>query len=137
MHRAALLELLDQIPDDQGDFAAWDGGMSFQGLTDHLAGAGERTLATLRGEAPQKPEPSKDFSSAKQRLCDNAATMQETLSNLSEEQLGTVIEAFGGRKMPLSTLLEFLREHEAHHKGQVWMMARMIGVTPPMFVKLG
>ena len=137
MHRGALLELLDQLPDDQGDFAAWDGGMSFQGLTDHLAGASERSLAMLRGETPQKPEPSPDFSSAKQRLRDNATTMQQTLSNLSEEQLGTMIEAFGGRKMPLSTLLEFLRDHEAHHKGQAWMMARMVGIEPPRFVKMG
>ncbi|MFD1732035.1 DinB family protein [Deinococcus malanensis] len=27
--------------------------------------------------------------------------------------------------------------HEAHHKGQVWMMARMIGIKPPMYVKMG
>ena len=137
MHRGALLELLDQLPDDRGDFAAWEGGMSFQQLTDHLAGSSERTLAMLRGETPQRPEPSADFSSAKQRLRDNAATVQQALSNLSDDQLGTVIEAFGGRKMPLSTLLEFLTNHEAHHKGQVWLMARMVGVTPPMFVKMG
>ena len=111
--------------------------MSFQQLTDHLAGASERTLAMLQGQAPQKPEPSADFSSAKQRLRDNAATMQQTLFGLSDEQLGRAIEAFGGRKMPLSTLLEFMRDHEAHHKGQAWMMARMVGIEPPMFVKMG
>ena len=137
MHRAALLELLDKISDDQGDFKAWDEGMSFQQLTDHLSGSSERGLAMLQGEAPQKPKPSKDFASAKQRLHDNTGAVQQTLAGLGDKQLGTVIEAFGGRKMSLATLLEFLREHEAHHKGQVWMMARMVGVEPPMFVKMG
>lgn len=137
MHREALLELLDQIPDDRGDFKAWDGGMSFQGIANHLAGASERTLAMLQGRAPQKPEPSVDFASAKRQLRDNAAAVQQALSGASEAQLGTVIEAFGGRKMPLSTLLELMRDREAHHKGQIWTMARMVGVNPPMFVKIG
>ena len=27
------------------------------------------------------------------------------------------------------------RVHESHHKGQLWMMARMVGVEPPFFFK--
>ncbi len=39
--------------------------------------------------------------------------------------------------MPVGVLLEMLNTHEAHHKGQVWMMARMIGVQPPRYIKMG
>ena len=137
MHRAALLELLEQIPADRGDFAAWEGGMSFKRIVDHLSGSGERTLAMLAGQAPGKPEPSSDFAAALARVQANTHTMRETLAGMSDEQLGTVIEAFGGNKMPVAALVNFIIQHEAHHKGQVWMMARMIGLQPPMFVKMG
>jgi uncharacterized damage-inducible protein DinB len=47
------------------------------------------------------------------------------------------VPAFGGREMPVTALLDMIITHEAHHKGQVWVMARMIGVKPPRFVKMG
>lgn len=39
--------------------------------------------------------------------------------------------------MPLYGLIDFMVQHEAHHKGQIWLMARMIGLEPAMFVKAG
>ena len=58
-----------------------------------------------------------------------------TSYTLTDEHLSSIVEAFGGRKMPASALADFMIAHEAHHKGQVWVMARMTGVQPPMFVK--
>ena len=136
MHRGALLDLLEMIPEDKGDFAAWDGGMSFHKLTDHLSASTIRISAMLAGQAPGKPEPSTDFAAAKERMKTSAESARASVSALQDEQLSTVIEAFGGWKMPMSGLVEFMISHEAHHKGQVWMMARMIGVQPPMFVRM-
>ena len=60
-----------------------------------------------------------------------------SISALSTEDLSRRVTAFGGRELPISALLDMVIAHEAHHKGQVWLMARMIGIKPPMFVKMG
>jgi uncharacterized damage-inducible protein DinB len=136
MHRGALIDLLETVPADKSDFAAWDGGMSFHKLCDHLSGSSNRMPAMIAGEVPAKVEPSADFVAAKARLNASTENAQALLAGLSDEQTSNIIEAFGGRKMPVSALVEFLIAHEAHHKGQVWMMARMIGIEPPRFVKM-
>ena len=137
MHREPLSTLLGQVPDDRADFTTWEDGMSFESLTDHLAISSERMVAMLSGEATGKPEPAQDFAAAKVRLDATTDTIRVKLENLDKEHLGTVIEAFGGRQMPTHTLIDFMREHEVHHKGQLWTMARMIGLEPGLFIKLG
>jgi DinB family len=137
MHRAPLLELLGQIPADKGSFAAWDGGKNFIQLTDHLKLTNLRMSAMIAGEKPDTAEPSTDLASARAALETASASLTDTVSQLSLEQLSAVVDAFGGMKMPVYKLLDFAREHDAHHKGQLWTMARMVGVQPPMFVKFG
>ena len=39
--------------------------------------------------------------------------------------------------MPLTQFAELLIMYEAHHKGQVWLMARPVGVKPPFFMQMG
>ncbi len=136
-HRAALLELLAQIPEDKATFAPWEGAKNFIEMTNHLSATNVRVLAMMAGEKPVSPEPASDFASARDALKTAGVNLTDTISKLSEEQLSTMVDAFGGMKMPVYKLLDFAREHEAHHKGQVWTMARMIGVQPPMFVKFG
>ncbi len=137
MHRSALIALLEQIPPEKSEFKAWEEGMTFHRLTDHLRGSGERILAMINSQTPGKPEPSSNFVIALERLRNSGDAMQTALSSVSDERFDAVIEAFGGQKMPVSSLVEFAIQHEAHHKGQIWMMARMIGLEPPMFVKIG
>ena len=137
MHRAPLLELLGQIPEDKATFAAWDGGKNFLELTNHLTATNVRLIAMMAGEKPISPEPATDFTAARTALETAGTNLTDTISQLSSEQLESVVDAFGGMKMPVHKLLDFAREHDAHHKGQLWTMARMIGVQPPMFVKFG
>lgn len=138
MHRAALNDLYSLLPDDQGQFAAWSGGMSFIGQADHLATSTARLLAMLSGEAPYPaPDGSADLPGARTRLQESTETALSAIRALSDEDLARRVPAFGGREMPIRALLDMIVGHEAHHKGQVWMMARMVGVQPPMFIKLG
>ncbi|WP_310582173.1 DinB family protein [Deinococcus sp.] len=39
--------------------------------------------------------------------------------------------------MSLAQFAELLIMHEDHHKGQVWLMARQVGVKPPFFMQMG
>lgn len=137
-HRSALLDLLEQLPEDQGTFAAWDGGMSFIGLSDHLSASADRFLNMVQGQAPGgMPEPSATLTEARGRLWDSQERALSAISALSDEDLSRRVPAFGGREMPVAALIDTIITHEAHHKGQVWLMARMIGVKPPMFIKMG
>ena len=137
MHRGALLDLLEKIPESQGEFKAWENGMSFISLTDHLTGSGINLTNIMTGKERVKLEPSISLSAATNRLKDATWQIEQTISGLSPEQLSQKVTAFGGREMPVFTILDFMREHEAHHKGQIWMMARMIGIEPPNLVKWG
>ncbi|MGL4610129.1 MAG: DinB family protein [Trueperaceae bacterium] len=136
MHRAAIVELLEKLPDDKGDFAAWEGGMSFTKMVDHLAGATLNLTGMMAGKERVKFEPSPSLSAATARLKEATGTVQQQLSAMNSEQLSTLITAFG-QQMPAYALLDFLIAHDAHHKGQLWMMARMNAIEPPRFVKFG
>jgi uncharacterized damage-inducible protein DinB len=137
MHRAALIELLEKIPSDQADFKAWEGGMSFTRIADHLSGSSIRMGKMMQGVKPDPIEPSADFSSAIERLKSTLTETQAILGAMPDEAFQVVVPAFGGREMPVASLVDFMIQHEAHHKGQVWLMARMIGVEPQMFIKMG
>lgn len=137
-HRGALLDLYALLPEDQGTFSAWEGGLSFIGQADHLSVSATRFLSLVRGEQPgAAPAPSATLSEARERLQNTQEATAAAIGALSDEDLQRRVPAFGGREMPVTALLDLIISHEAHHKGQVWTMARMVGVQPPMFVKMG
>jgi uncharacterized damage-inducible protein DinB len=45
--------------------------------------------------------------------------------------------SFMGREMAVRDLLLSLIAHEAHHKGQMFVYARIQGVEPPFYIKMG
>ncbi len=137
MHRSALLDLLDKIPEDKEDLVAFEDGMTIAKTAYHILASAERSAGMIMPEGAVKPEPSASFADTKARLKANTEMLQAALPKLSSEQLNSSVEAFGGRKMPMFGLLEIFRDHEVHHKGQLWTMARMAGLEPGMFMKLG
>jgi uncharacterized damage-inducible protein DinB len=136
MHRGAILELLGKLPDDKGDFVAWEGGMSFTKMIDHLASSTLNLTGMMAGKERVKLEPSASLSAAGARLKEATETVQKQISGTTDEQLATSVNAFG-MQMPAYKLIDFLVNHDAHHKGQLWLMTRMIGLEPPRFVKFG
>lgn len=136
-HREALLDLLEQIPDEQGDTSAWQGGMTFKQMTDHLFSTGAGVVDMLSGGTWQRQAPSATLREAVARLRQNTQAVVQRFSTLSEDDLQGEVTAFGGAKWPAYQLIDFHREHEAHHKGQLWVMARQVGLEPPFFVRMG
>ena len=137
MHRGALTDLLEKIPDDKGDSKSWEGGMSFIALTDHISSSCINFINMAIGQERVKHEPSSSLSAATTRLKETTSRLQQAISPMTPEQLAQKTSAFRGMEMPVYALVDFMREHEIHHKGQLWTMARMIGVEPPMLVKMG
>ncbi|WP_104991551.1 DinB family protein [Deinococcus sp. NW-56] len=140
MHREALMDLYAELSEEHGSSAAWEGGMSFIGQADHLADSSVMMLGMIAGQAPQRPAPgggSASVAEVRERLRQTTEQVASAVAALTEEDLARSVPAFGGRPLPVAALLDMLIGHEAHHKGQVWVMARQVGVKPPMFVKMG
>jgi uncharacterized damage-inducible protein DinB len=137
MHRTPLIGLLEKLPEDKASFSAWDGGMSFQRLSDHLSASMERLGMMMSGQTPTKPEPSADWHAALERLRASTEATRAHFAALTPDQLAATVTGFGGREMPVYALVDGAIQHLAHHKGQLWMMARMNGLEPPMFMAMG
>ncbi|WP_102125884.1 DinB family protein [Deinococcus planocerae] len=139
-HRGALIDLYAQLPEEHGTFSAWEGGMSLIGQADHLAASSTMMLAMIAGESPARPAPgagSASVAEVRERLRTTTERVAAAIRTLGPDDLARRVPAFGGREMPVTALLDALIGHEAHHKGQVWVMARMVGLKPPMFVRMG
>lgn len=136
-HRSALTALLAEIPEEQATFAPWEGAMDFVTLGDHLDASGRGMAGAMNGQAPSREvRRSASLQEVRARLQESGAQVRELLAGLSDADLAREVPAFGGRVMSLAALSDMLISHEAHHKGQLWMMARQIGVKPPFFIQL-
>ena len=137
-HRSALTALLAQIPEEGAAHTPWEGAMNFISLSDHLDASGKGILAAIAGQAPSREVvPSQSLQEARTRLQESGTQVAQALNGLSDDEMAREIPAFGGRMMPMSQFVELLIMHEAHHKGQMWLMARQVGVKPPFFMQMG
>ena len=135
-HRLALIEAVQNLNEDQGNFTAWEGGMSVRSLIDHLSQTNTMMLASARKEPRVRLEPSSNLQDAVSRYQQLTEQTTTFISQRTQEQLSETVEAFPNVHLPLFQVLDMLREHDIHHKGQVWMMLRLMGIKPPMFVKM-
>ncbi|GEM45681.1 DinB family protein [Deinococcus cellulosilyticus] len=135
-HRLALIEAVQNLSEDQGNFTAWEGGMSVKNLIDHLSQTNTMMLASARKEPRVRLEPSPTLQDAVNRYQQLTEQTTAFLSQTTPEQLSKTVEAFPNVHLPLFQVMDMLREHDIHHKGQVWTMLRLMGIKPPMFVKM-
>ncbi|PYE49919.1 DinB family protein [Deinococcus yavapaiensis] len=135
-HRDALVDLLERLPDESGDTTFWEGGMSITQLVDHLYSTSVGVVDLLSGRPWGKQSPSPSLNAAVARLRDHTPVVVEALSSLSDDDLQSERTVFGGARWPTYQLIDFHREHEVHHKGQLWLMARAVEVEPPFFVRM-
>jgi uncharacterized damage-inducible protein DinB len=133
-HRQPILDLLAQIPAEHSTFAIRAGAMNFVQMVDHLSMTDDYLQTALLGEKFVPAAPSPDLAAALEKLKNNTPKVVAFLEGISDEQLNADINAFR-QTWKVYRLIEFGREHEAHHKGQLWLMARAIGIEPPMFYR--
>jgi len=137
LHRSALEALYLQLSADQGDFRTWEGGLSLMGLADHLAATSGRVPAMLRGEIPAPDAPaSTTLAEVQARLIASTEQMLTLLSHLNDEALSREATVFGGARMTVDALMDIVLAHEAHHKGQIWVMVRLLELQPPRYLPL-
>lgn len=137
MHRNALLNLADKLPESGARYRPWDGGMSTVELLHHLAWTPDFFLAALDAREPNIPPVPSTIADAQALLQRLTKEHEEKIAGLSEQDLSTeaTIQAFNISEPVIEILHRFIG-HEAHHKGQLMLHARSLGVEPPFYVDL-
>jgi uncharacterized damage-inducible protein DinB len=132
-HREPLLELLEMIPAEHGEFKMYPAGLSIRQQVDQLFGFDANVLGALTG-SEVGTEASSDLRSATARLRDATPKIAGLLGAMNSEQLDSPLEV-DGETRKVYQWLDFVREHEVHHKGQLWIAARMLNIEPPYYIK--
>lgn len=138
MHRNVLEEMLKQFDDKHMDYKPWDGAMTVAELALHIASASEMFVSMVRTEkfvVPEIPECKTidDVRTAVQQFSEKTKAIFETLTDeeLASENSAPHPKLKGPKKNYLTAMLE----HEIHHKGQLFVYARMVGIKELPFFR--
>ncbi|PPA70931.1 DinB family protein [Jeotgalibacillus proteolyticus] len=136
-HREALIELIDVIEDENLHYKPWDGAMSFAELVTHIGGSTGMFVQTVKNGEFTPPDQNTMINSVTELKDYLQASTEETISALKEitpEQLEQKVD-FYGSTLTGELLLENGKEHEIHHKGQLFTYARLTGAeNVPFFI---
>lgn len=137
-HRSVLEELLEQIDDQYVDFKPWDGAMSLGELALHVAGWNDVFVSMVKTEtlAPPNIPECKSMTEVRNGVRDFTEKTKATFESINDLELeaensSTHPKLQGAKKRYLTAMYD----HELHHKGQLFIYARMIGVEKVPFFR--
>ncbi len=140
-HRDVLDLLLAQVKDEDLSFKPWDGAMSLGELALHIAQSAEFFInAAKTGEFNRSSDRATASTVAELRVLVQQATdrSKAVLDSLADADLGKLVatKAMFGTDLPAIAVLNSMKDHEIHHKGQLFVYVRMTGAKElPFFVK--
>jgi uncharacterized damage-inducible protein DinB len=137
--RERTLRVARCIPPDNLDWTYAPGKFSFGDLLRHLAVAERYMWAeNIQGKPSRYTTHGKELADG----LDNILAFMERLhaesmeifSKLSDEDLQRKCKTPGGSEITTWKWLRAMAEHEAHHRGQIYLYLAILGVpTPPIF----
>lgn len=131
-HRKATIQFANLMPAEQWDFKPYEGALSFGQLVSHLAGAGDFFLSHTDGVQLDRSTVPTDRAGILDFLAQKTEEQASRIEKASAEP-EREIQFRGSVPMAVNALLANMREHEAHHKGQLMTYLRMAGVTDKLF----
>ena len=127
------------IPPERFDWAPAEGAFSFADLLRHLAALERYMFAeNVQGRPSRYPGHSRELAASPEEVLAlwrrlHGETL-EVLRGLAPEDLGRRCETPGGASLPVWKWLRAMVEHHVHHRGQLYLMLRLIDVpTPPLY----
>jgi uncharacterized damage-inducible protein DinB len=147
--RANTLKIAEEIPEDKYSYRPAEGSKSVGELLTHIAFGGKfneqvnlvEKRASMEGFDFMKLMGGIGAEAAKPRtkaeiialLKDEGEKFAKTLESLSDAFLGESVGMPPGAHPPSRTRFDMLasvKEHEMHHRGQLMLIERMLGITP-------
>lgn len=137
--RGRTVRLARLIPEGLLDWAPTPDAFTCADVVRHLA-ATERFLFVEVAMGRPSRYPGRDRSLAYGRegvlayLDDLHEQSMQLLETLPDDRLDRMVTTLSGAQIPVWRWLQLAVEHEAHHRGQLYLMLRLRGVaTPPLF----
>ena len=136
--RGRTLRVWACVPEDHVEWRPAPGRFSFGDVLRHLVGM-ERHLYVdvARGRPPAYPGHGEALASGREGVLAYADRLhgeaRGLLAGMTPDDLGRRVPGPAGGSMTAWKLLRAMAEHEAHHRGQVYLMLGLLGVpTPPV-----
>lgn len=137
--RARTRRVVELIPEEKLEWAHAPGRFTFGDVVRHLAGV-ERWMFAENAAGRPSRYPGHDralaegLGAATAYLDELHAAAMEIFASLSSERLNERCSTPAGASIPVWKWLRAMVEHEVHHRGQLYLMLGMIGVsTPPLY----
>lgn len=137
--RKRTLRVAGCIPPGKIEWTHRDGAFSFGDLVRHLAATERFMFAENALLRPSRyPGHGRELAEGYDAVLDYMARMHgetvDMLAGLTEEDLKLRCVTPAGVSIPVWKWLRAMVEHEAHHRGQIYLMLGMLGVdTPPLY----
>ncbi|WP_028776881.1 DinB family protein [Shimazuella kribbensis] len=137
-HRNVLEELLKQIHDEHIDFKPWDDAMTLGELVLHIAGWNDVFVSMVKTEkfaTPDIPE-CKNIEDVRKAVKNFTEKTKATYKSFTDDELEAENNSLHPKLQgPKKKYLTAMYDHEVHHKGQLFIYARMIGVKELPFFR--
>ena len=137
--RGRTRRVIEAIPEDRMDWSYAAGKFTFGGIIRHLATIERYMYAeTVQGKPSSYPGYDRSLQQENEtplEFMDRLdAESVEIFRRLSDEDLTRKCVTPAGSSITIWKWLRAMVEHEAHHRGQLYMMLSMLGVaTPPLY----
>lgn len=127
------------VPPDRLEWSPAEGAFTFGDVIRHLAATERYMFAeNVLGRPSRYPGHGRELADGYEavlafwRRMHGEATA--IFSGLSPERLAGRCTTPGGVEIPVGKWLRAMVEHEVHHRGQLYLMLRMLGIeTPPLY----
>ena len=134
IHRDVLLELVKVFPQSEGDYRPTAEVMSVKELIHHIAATPEFFFASIEEREMNIPPVPETLQQTIELLEKLTIEHRAIIQQYSEEDLlveKTIL--FFNKTEPIEEILQRLITHEAHHKGQLMLYARLLHLEPPFY----
>lgn len=142
-HRLVTLEILQSLTDQNLSFQPWDKALSLNQLVVHMLVSANMFAETARTGSFSRPDMStvpqpQSITELREIAKEWTEKTKQNIAPLSDDDFQNIIDvsAIFGSPVPASVILGAMRDHEIHHKGQLFVYARMVGVEKmPNFIQ--
>ncbi len=134
IHRDVLIELVKVFPESATSFRPTPKVMSLVEMIHHLAWVPDFFFASIEEREKKVPPVPQTLAEARELLEKLTQEHRDVISRFSEADLQreATIQVFN-KTEPISEILQRLITHEAHHKGQLMLYARLLDLEPPFY----
>jgi uncharacterized damage-inducible protein DinB len=137
--RARTRRVAERIPEDRVEWTIKPGAMTLGDLVRHIA-VTERDMwaENVSGRQSRYTSHGRELADGKDAILEfldrKHAEAMAIFSALTPEAYAGRCRTPGGTELPVERWLRSMIEHEAHHRGQIYMMLSVLNVaTPPLY----